>query len=387
MGYNKIIGILDNQEDRNFLNSLTNDRLDKPRLISFILDIISDESEYIHLLSDTKLLSLYRLAKEYFNSCFSIFLDQSSVVNKLEFLIEYCTTTIYNTDGPDGLRVSTESEVKEGIEELIPVVTHNISEDIEGHLNLLLWTFTGALRYYKAAGLTYTYSEGRLQETKVQLIFRAGEKLRHMVDWISQGGNYERTLAVLKIARKNKNYRYPTYAHDEIKSLISIKQVEYICRTRIGRHVPTDIQKEANAIIFKMDKHKYKPTPYDKSILRKAYNEIQEGIVGSNDIKLDTELEQKIAKIENGFSTGRLNKNHFSLKIIPTIRTTGKCSPKQMAYLDEAINIIEDNVKRLAKKAEDKDKVAKAEGGSEGDTSEKELMDMYNALGSGVLNI
>lgn len=377
MSYTKVRGIIKSEDDKLLLDNITNDKLDKPYLVDAITRIIEDSSSYMRVLSDEKILQLFRLCKEYFNSCFSIFLDISMGGVRLDTLIDYSTSIIYKTDALSGVRISTVNEVKDGIIELIPETIHNIDVTVQRLLNILMWTVTGRIRYFKAAGLQCSFTDNRLNETELQLIYRAGDLLRDLVDWVKDMSEYERAIAILKIAKKKSKYPYPNYAKDEIRADTSIKQAQYICKTRLYGSKLTPDQVEARKIIFKIEKNKYKPLPHEISLLRRIAKELQENM--SMNMEND-DLPEELAELCNRFYTaeqnGYIRSDDFAFKIISSIQRYKKCSPKQMAVLKRAEETIENNMKLTSTKASDSD-------AKEGiDT--REILDMYNVLDSGL---
>lgn len=55
-------------------------------------------------------------------------------------------------------------------------------------------------------------------------------------------------------------------------------------------------------------------------------------------VSLDTNLELKLNRIVNASITGELKKDDFVLKIVATIRKTGRMTPKQKKFVDDAIS-------------------------------------------------
>lgn len=380
MKFDILTKMLYDTSDITLLKNIANDKLDKPILLDKILTILSDDGQYIVHIGKDKALSLFRLAKEYFNSCWSSYLDSSMGGVRLDRLIEYATREIYYIEAPDGIRIATTNEVNDGAEQLVRTTVTDLDEEVLQYLNLLLWTFTGHLRYYKAAGLSYTYIDGKLDETDYQLIYRAGQKLRGMIDWINISGNYERAIATLKISKRSFKYNYPTFARDEIRAEIPVKQIQYLCKLNIPGKGATETQAEVKKILFKMEKSKYKPTPYDISLMRKAYSEIQQGIVKEPDYSLNNDIEELCTKLKNGVTSNVLKPDHFAMKIVSTIEKTGRCSEKQLSILKSA----EAEMDRAVICAT-KDKQKTETHSTTEEDSMRELFEMSEALGLGNL--
>ena len=375
MTFKKLKEYLDSS-DCKLVDSIYSDNLDKPVLITMIGDILADSSPYHSMMKPDNILKLFRLSKEYFNTCYGYYLDASMGGDKLDKLIEYSENVIYHVYAEKGYRVATANEVKNGVAQLDKQVTKAFDQDKEEYLNLLLWTFTGYLRYYGKAGLTYNYENGKPADLPYDLIIRAGQKLRGMIDWLAVRGNYERAIATLKLSKKASKYKYPTFAEDEIKAAISAKQVMFICKTNIIGKGATDVQAEAKKIVFKAENSDYRPTPYDVAIMRRAYDELQSGNYEQPKSNIPEEIQVVMDRIQLGVDKGYLPKNDFSLKIIESVKKYGRCSDKQLKIMKDAEMTV--NKKLAEDKKQDISKNKTAE-------MENELSSIYDALGSGKL--
>ena len=381
MDFSILTGLLQDKSDIALLSNMSSESMDEPYLVKQLMEVLSDGGNYILHMESEKALSLFRLSKEYFNSCWGAYLDSTIGGTKLDKLIEYSERIVYYTNAPNGLRIATEGEVKNGVEELEVKRIPALEDEVDCYVNLLMWTFTGQLRYYKKAGLTYTYTDGRLDDTIYQLVHRAGQKLRGMIDWINVSGNYERAIAALKLSKKNFKYKYPNFATDEIQVEITPKQIQYLCKVNIHGSGASESQVEAKRIMFKQERHNYKIMPHDIAIMRRAYNEIQNGVVNNKSKSLDSDVLDLVNLVLSGRDRGILRRDHFAFKIINTVQATGKCSDKQRAVLESAKKEIDKHVIDTVK--EDKrNKIAESE-----ESIMSELYDMSEALGSGILEV
>lgn len=380
MEFSVLMSILTDQSDKALLSNMSSNMMEEPFLIKQLMEILSDNGNYIIHIEYEKALSLFRLAKEYFNACWGVYLDSIIGGTKIEKLLEYSERVIYYTNAPNGLRIATESEVKNGVEELEAKFIPALDDEVQEYMNLLVWTFTGQLRYYKKAGLTYTYTDGKLDDTMYQLIHRAGQKLRGLIDWILVGGNYERAIAALKLSKKNFKYTYPNFAADEIQVEMSPKQIQYLCKISIQGSGGSDNQAEAKRILFKNEKHDYKVLPHDIAVMRAAYREVQSGIT-VNKRGLSDELTELIDLVLSGRDKGILKREHFVFKIIHTVQSTGRCSAKQLAVIESAKSEIEKHVIKSVK--DEKKAIVNADEIN----MMEELYSMSEALGSGILEV
>lgn len=371
MEFNRIKGSLD-QSDIILLDNLGNGGMENPALISSILELI-DSDEFIDCIGNEKALSLFRLLREYFNSCFSIYIDGSIGASVLEKLLEYTENTVYYVNSTNGERVATVNEVNSGVEQLIQKKIPAIDDNIAKYLNLLMWTFTGRVRYYGRAGLKYTYEDNKLKESFYQLVIRAGSILREMVDWISIGGNYDRAIAALKISKKSSKYKYPSFATDEITCTYSPKQIYYFCKKSLVNGVYTETQREARRVLYLMETRGYKPSPYDIANMRKAYSEVLHGNPYDYSNITNEEARNICIRLDNAGLQDR--NNNFAMKVVSTIKRTGKVSDKQLLVLRSAIAELDrknsSNDKRVTDNIKD----------NEDELSE--LFQLSDALGSG----
>lgn len=381
MSYSILSRLLTDPNDLKFLNNLTSGRLQLPYLLETTLMYMNDNNSRI---SDQNRESLFKLTKTYFNACFVAYIDQSSATSRLEKLIEGAHSTVYYTTTPYMDRVATENEVNNGIAELRADVTNNISEEVERYLNLLMWTFSGLVRYYIRAGFKATYQDNRLIETPYQLIQASALCLKDMVAWMSEPGNYDKTITILREAIKaGKSYRYPTFATDEITPDISAKQIIYLCDTKIRGNGATETQFNALNIIRRHKKNaRIKLKPFEIATLRRAYAEIQDEIVDPEGEELDPVVGELCEEIDRALEDGIISSNEFALKIVKTVRQRIRCSDKQL-------NILMETKSKIDKKR------AEIESSDFGDITNKatkntessELLGISDALGSGVLAI
>ena len=265
MGFSLLRAFARSDEEAKKIDAILSSNIDKPVLMTNILDIVEDESYYSMNLASDKLQALYRLLIAYYDSCFALYVDYCISSPKLENLLECNEYIVYHVSAENGNRVATKSEVENGVEELEPDISKAVDDNTMRCLNVLMWTFTGMLRYYRSAGLECTYKNGELQESNYQLILRAGHALKELVEWAGTDGNYHSAIESLKAFKRKKPYKYPVYADDEIEPDISVKQLEYICSNKILGGGLTDNQKYVVSVLRKAKNKKlnYKLKPID----------------------------------------------------------------------------------------------------------------------------
>lgn len=378
MSFNKLKSLLSEDSDKSLVESLGSDRFNNAYLISSGMNMLSDE--VISCLNNEKALSLFRLIKTYFNNCFSIYIDDSVGHKALEKLLPFLENTIYYVNAPDGERIATINEVNSGVEQLIAKTIPAVESNIAEYLELLMWTFTGRVRYYGKSGLEYTYENGRLKESFYQLTLRAGNKLKEMLDWISVGGNYDRAIAALKIAKKSSKYKYPSFASDEISCNYTPKQIYYFCSKSLNGMAYTEVQSQACKILYLIDKKGYKPLPHEISIMRRAYNEICTGNYSYDYTNIKNEEARETCKLLDTLkNNGKTDKNDFVFKVIETIKKTGNTSEKQLNILRTYKERISTDSRNEPIKVKETKETNKVNSGSE----LNELFELSDALGSG----
>lgn len=382
MQFETLKAMLKSADDREFLDSLAKNSMTMPYLVEKTLQIINDSNRAI---SPKYRVSFFNMCKEYFKACFVAYLDQSAPSNKLERLISGATSTTYYTTTINTDRVATANEVKNGIAELRPVVTHNVEPNVVQLLNIMLWSFNGLVRYYTRAGLEVHYDEQGLVESHYQLLLNGMNKIKELVDWMNIPGNYDKTIAVLRASLKaERNYKYPTFASDEIQPDISVKQVIYKCKSGIRGRGASDTQFKALQILGKMQRNtRASPSPGEISILRQAYAEIESGLVNPSGVELPSDVEEVCKFIEDALERGYISEQDFAVRVERTVRQRIKCSDKQLGVL---LNARERIAKRMNNNKTDEDSKNKTDDSAD-DSGSTELQDMYNALGSGVLEI
>lgn len=347
----------------------------RPSIVDKILDIVADDGPYVVHITNDNMLRLFRLLKTYFDTCWMVYLDYSMGEIKLDKLLDYAVRHIYYVSAPHGMRIATINEVKSGVSQLLDQPDLAVSEEVTSYLNILLWTFTGQIKYYKRAGLVCTYTDGVLNESDYRLIIGAGRLLRSMTDWISVGGNFDRAITSLKMSKKLGSYKYPAFAEDEIQEQLGLKQLVYSLENTLYKPV-TETQFKAKKIAFKIYKGDYKPTPLDISVMRRAYEEVTNGINKSNSV-LSVEILELCDVVEYGRINSLIPKDDFAVRVMTTVTSTKRCSEKQLKILKGAVSKISKRAQEAKKKEEESNKP---------NEEANELLSMLNILESNDTN-
>lgn len=358
----------------------------EPDLILKLYRVLSDEYQSSYNMSDAMFMRFYRLLIEYIRKCRYLYSYYLTGKPRLEKLMESEVSVVYYVQAANGRRIATVNEVKNGVKELEPEFQDCFGEEERQYIYTLLWTFTGLIRFYTKTGLSVSYTNDTINENDVQLIIKAGQKLRGMIDFFSGPGDFPDIEDKLKKFRKMSAYKYPTFAEDEIVSNISFKQDYFVCREELSKAgAVTDAQREARRLIFIHDNYKYKFLPHDMAVIRQVAYELRNSVVSAKVVRgktreLPHDVVDLISKLDKGRESGAFRpKSDFVFKVMDTVRKYGKCSPKQLAILQEAVDKMDIFVFNTVKAKKDKeDKDSKAEFNDS-------IFSMAQALGNGTL--
>lgn len=339
-----IINKADNAENiLNFLNNLSNCADSMPFFLRKAFELLSDEYMFKGLLTDENIIDIANVAYNYFNSeAEDIFIDGVMHTKTVEFT----KIEVYKVDAANGLRYATENEIKQGIEGLIAEYIYPAGEDTHNYINMLYWSFTGDVIFYKRAGLEIKYDDGNnIVTTLVELIVNSLDIMKSMINWVSTNDNYERAIKRLKKVAKNGGFRYTTYEKDEITEDISIKQLVHNIDRAFPRNSTNKDYRKAIALTIKTNRYEKRLTPMEISFLRSVYKTF----IANKDYKKDTtnsenkELKDKCDRLLKMQYSGAIPSNHFAYTIIQTLRKYKytRCSQKQMNIIDEAIAILD----------------------------------------------
>ena len=373
LGYTKISEVLkkNNREDLlRVLVPLVNN-VKQSYLINEIVDFLSDSSPLLNTISDKNKVAVVSLMSKYYNSCSTTFLIDTNVLK----MLPHSYRDIYKTEAASGIRVSTKREVEEGAIGLVHTVEYPLGEDKYKALNMLAWTITGKLSYYRNAGYSYRYDkETGLVDSIYDMALRASSTLQYMMDWVG-GEEFDRDMEILK-AMSKKKYTYPEYAPDEILSTPSKKQVAYYVRCNIPRKSNNQQYRKALGIALKDDK---KITPAETSMLRGVYLELLHNGY-KEDISEDNTIKQECEYLLQARDSGKIDSTEFVFKIIDSLNKSKYryCTDKQYKIIREApakVNRVIDT--------EDTSQVDEVEYNDEFGS----ILDISDALGSGNLGI
>lgn len=390
MEYNKLKSILIKNEDamgnkgyytNNFdkFFVINNGTLDKTYLMQKLSRFLSDNSVFIDKLNEKTLIKLYNMFMEYFETCYAVYMDMQLKKYSLPSLIKFCKYSIYKVNTEDGDRIATINEVNNGVIGLKEDVIEVIPESVMELLYCILWTFDGSLYNYKNMHLQYIKNDGNDDLFTYNLILNAGKILRKTIDFIKNKEVFNDTINKLKEQSKKKNLiKYPSFAVDEIVESMTAKQIIFVCLNKMNGNL-TNEQKKAKLLADKAINKKYTLSPIEISFMRECYDSYKAGNVGETTSEQSHRIEV-CKKLQHGVDIKVFNGNEFVFKIVNTVLSKGFCTDKQLKILEEYEDILDKELSKRSAIKKEKE-ISESKNSNSGDS----LLDISNALGSGVL--
>lgn len=342
MGHIKLNKLIENDvKMTSLITNLTSWDMDLPYIIKETLKTLDDDNPFCNIISDSNKIALCNMLNSYFNTCWMHFiLDEL----KLDKVLNYGKIEVYKVDAANGLRYATQNEVGQGIKGLIGEYIYPAGQNEYELLCLLQWSFTGNNYYFRQAGYKLSYdSDGKVVTSFYEMIQMSANKLKEMFDWVSVDDNIDKALKKINKMKKNKGYKYATYAKDEITEDITIKQLVYnICKVFPRDSTNRDYRK-ALALSIKANKNSCKLTPLEISFLREIYEKHALDIHRKDEPQeVNESLKKECELLLQEQFKGKINQKHFAYTIINTLRKNNytKCSPKQYSIIEDALRII-----------------------------------------------
>lgn len=379
-------------EQRNKFKNIISDGTPKTDLMVNVLELLEDRGPYSKRLSEQNKDSLVRLLINYTDSCWPIYFEGV----RLEPLFPYMQTYIYHIQAEKGYRVATISEVENGVIGLIAEVKDNIPSKDQQMLKLLQWTFDGGWRNYKSAGFKVSFNDDHtLATTYLQMLKQAATEINDLIDYMTEGKQFDYAVATLRKAKRNGAYKYPAFAFDEVKPDMSIKRLVFSLKNTLPKGSSNPDVRRAWRIILDCEKRAkmrqsrrngaverdiYCFEPYEVSFLRKLLLDLNEHASSYSDsIKNQVEnssvsdgLREDCEKLIDGRNRHLIKSDHFVFKIIETLSSRGyrSVSPKQKKVIDSALRELEiasrakDNQEKMRENVERKTSGSKADSGA-----------------------
>lgn len=345
MGYSKLFSLIDDRQDiKSIIMNLSSFGSEQPYLVSETLNMLSNESIIRNIIPDKDQIALACMLRLYFNDCWAMYSD----VNKYIGLAKYSRLDSYSIESDKGLRPATESEIRQGVMGLQCKEVYPAGEEFDKTLNLLLWTMTGNTFYFRRAGFKNNFdTNGKITDNLYQMIYQCSNELNNMFKFIADKNKYNKCIKIIEKYKKSNGIKYASYASDEIKENMSIKQLMNNIKINLPRHSSDENIRKAIALYIKSQKKQL--TPMEISYLRGVYsyyinNRERINIKTSNENKKnsDSELKKKCEILINERYRGKIDSNHFAYRIIDTLSKYdySRCSVNQYRVIEDALRII-----------------------------------------------
>lgn len=385
--YNKTLELIQEigtSELYNTFKNIISDKIEKTDLMKNILNIISDQTPYSNLSDDTR-HKLVLALKTHFD-CVWVLINVNNT--NVDRLIKGMYEDVYYINAYNGIRVATQSEVENGVVSLIEKRDWKLGEqgeEIYKQFNIMMWSITGRLRYYTAAGLKYTWDkETGLVETYLQLLSRSTPVMNSLYDLLKDNNKYDSIVSAINKSIRRGKFKYPNFAVDEVKTNLSAKQLIFNANKVLWNYA--DDFSESKRLLMRIKKdNRFKPTPLDISKLREDYEKATSVSYQSKNKKTNKDnltdkqldVKTKCELIEQAVKDGKLSSSDWGNKIATTLK-----KHKYRFCSDKQYKIINDTVSKLEEKPKENTRVM--------DDSEMTdvLDDVYNvldALGKGTL--
>lgn len=336
MTFNKLNELLNNDTQLgSFILNISKGKFETPFIMTKTVELLSDESPYINIISDNNKVSLAKMLKTYFDNCWGAFIEDL----KLENLLKYGKMELYKVEAPNGLRYATVNEIAQGVIGLVAENIYPAGEDNYKRLALLQWTFNGSNYYFREAGYSLTYDNKQVRETLYDMIQLCKNELNELLSWVNTHEFDDSIQRIKKI--KSKGFKYASYEKDEIEETISIKQLIYNIDKTFPRNSNDIEYRRAIALVIKAKQNFKNLSPMDISFLRKVY--MKKALDRTAKVsKINEQLKEECETLLKERFSGKIDQNHFVYKIITTLK--GKnyeyCSDRQYEIIKDALNKI-----------------------------------------------
>lgn len=368
----------------NTFKNIISDKIEKTDLMKNILNIISDQTPYSNLSDDTR-HKLVLALKTHFD-CVWVLINVNNT--NVDRLIKGMYEDVYYINAYNGIRVATQSEVENGVVSLIEKRDWKLGEqgeEIYKQFNIMMWSITGRLRYYTAAGLKYNWDkETGLVETYLQLLSRSTPVMNSLYDLLKDNNKYDSIVSAINKSIRRGKFKYPNFAVDEVKTNLSSKQLIFNANKVLWNY--EDDFSESKRLLMRIKKdNRFKPTPLDISKLREDYETATSVSYQSKNKKTNKDnltdkqldVKTKCELIEQAVKDGKLSSSDWGNKIAMTLK-----KHKYRFCSDKQYKIITDTVSKLEEKPKENTSVM------DGSEMTDVLDDVYNvldALGKGTL--
>jgi hypothetical protein len=325
----KLLG--DDVQLSNLVLNISLGKFETPYLMNQTVDLLSDESPFCNIISDDNKVSLVKMLRSYFNSCWGVYVDDL----KLENFLKSGKMEIYKVEARNGLRYATVNEIAQGVMNLVSEYVYPAGEASYRMLSLLQWTFNGSNYWFQQAGYKLTYTGNTANETLYQKIQLCKDQLNDLLTWVTTP-EFEASIKIIK-KMKTKGFKYASYEKDEIEESISIKQLVYNIDKTFPRNSNNIDYRRAIALVIKAKQNFKNLSPMDVSFLRNVYQ--KKALERNEKPQVNEQLKEECEYLLQKRFSGGIDQNHFAYKIVDTLRSKGYiyCSNKQYTIIQQAL--------------------------------------------------
>lgn len=338
MSYNKVFELIENDSRlKSFMTNVASGIFDMTYIMTETLKLLEDDSPFYNMISDSNKKALCIMLNQYFDSCYEIYMNNI----KLDNILNYGKIEVYRIEARNGIRYATVKEVEQGVRGLIAENIYPAGEKEYKLLCLLQWTISGSSYYFRQAGYKLNYgSDGKPTNTFFEMIFNCAMQLKEMFDLCNDKKKVDKCIKIIKKMKQKHGYKYASYEKDEVTEDITIKQLVMNVYKIFPRNSSNPEYRKALALAIKSYKNNKKLTPLEVSRLREIYDKHALDLSSSrgHNNEVNSELKDKCEELLAKRYDGSINQNHFAFTIINSLRANNytKCSPKQLAIVDEA---------------------------------------------------
>lgn len=333
--------IKDDVKMTSFITNISSGYLDIPYIMEETLKMLSDNSPFFNMITDTNKIALCNMLDMYFSDCWQIYIDNIA----FDKLLNYGKIEVYKIEALNGLRYATTNEVANGVKGLIGENIYPAGEEEYKNLCLLYWTFTGKNYYFRQAGYQLEYdSNGKVTTPLYAMILMSANHLKSMMAWISDKEQFNKAIKKIEKMKKSKGYKYASFEKDEITEDITIKQLVYNIYTVFPRNSNNQEYRRALALSIKAYKDKKILSPLEVSQLRDTYFKYacDRGKNNRTDNNVQNKLKEECELILKERYSGKIPINHFAFTIIQSLQKSNysKCSDRQYSYIKNALECV-----------------------------------------------
>lgn len=330
MSYESINSKIADEKLLKSMVGIENSNIKVAYLLDATLEILSDNSSYLNIISERNKIALCNLCIKVAST-----LAGASAFKKdteIKKACEYSMKKIYYTEAPNGKRIATKGEINNGVTELTVDVTYPAGEDVHRKLNTLGWILFGDVRYIYALGFKVKYNDRKEVVTPTYDIIAAlATDINSALEWYSTM-QFDKALKIIqKFSKAYKNI-YIDSVQDEIKESISVEQITKDILDRFPKGSNNIEYRRAIAISLKY-RNKNKLTPMEIKFIREQHRDFN--VETSTDNESNNEIKIICNNILKAVNNGEIKEEELGVKIAKGLVDSQKwrVSTKQLSVI------------------------------------------------------